>query len=71
MKFYIGEKNIGNTATRADVQQVIERLIAKGWDVCYGMCENELTDDSEKERQQEIEDAFADDFMSSLAELGI
>jgi muramidase (phage lysozyme) len=71
MKFYIAEKNIGNDIQKSDVQKVIDFLVKKGWDVAYGIRENELTSDDEKERQSEIEDAFADDFMNCLDELEI
>jgi len=71
MKFFVGEKNIGNEVTKADVQKVIDHLSQKGWDVAYGMRENELTSDDEKDRQRELEDAFADDFMNCLDELGL
>ncbi|KPA08813.1 hypothetical protein MHK_010968 [Candidatus Magnetomorum sp. HK-1] len=71
MKFYIGEKNIGIDATKEQVDQVIAYLKKKGWDVSYGMRENELTSDEENDRQEEIADAFADDFMNCLTELGL
>ena len=71
MKFYIGEKNIGVDTTRNQVDQVIEYLKKKGWDVSYGMRENEITSDDEVDRQDEISNAFADDFINCLIELGL
>jgi hypothetical protein len=66
MKFYLGEKNIGNEATKTQVDQVIDYLKNKGWDVSYGTQENTPETDDEKMRQRELEEAFADDFMACL-----
>jgi hypothetical protein len=71
MKFYLGEKNIGNEATKDQVDQVISCLKNKGWDVSYGTKENSLKSDDEKIKQKELEDAFADDFMTCLNILGL
>jgi len=71
MKFYLGEKNIANDATKEQVEQVIDWLQKKGWDVSYGTRENELASDDEKNKQGEIENDFADDFMTCLGELGL
>jgi len=70
MKFYLGEKNIGNEATKDQVDQVIAFLKNKGWDVSYGTKENTPESDDEKNRQSELEDAFADDFIACLDTLG-
>ncbi len=70
MKFYIAEKNIGPDATREDVDGLIRRLAARGWDVAYGERANEITDPAEAGDQQSITDRFADDFMACLAEMG-
>jgi len=70
MKFYLGEKNIGNEATKEQVDQLISCLTNKGWDVSYGTKENSPENDDEKIRQRELEDAFADDFMTCLDDLG-
>jgi hypothetical protein len=69
MKFYIAEKNIGPDATRKEVDQLIARLITKGWDVAYGHQENQLTDPAEKREEQNIMDRFANDFMGCLKEM--
>jgi hypothetical protein len=66
MKFFLGEKNIGNEATKEQVDQVIHHLKNKGWDVSYGTKENTPESDDEKMRQRELEDNFADDFMACL-----
>jgi len=71
MKFYLGEKNIGNEATKEQVDQVINFLKNKGWDVSYGTKENIPESDDEKVRQRELEDAFADDFMACLDDLNL
>jgi hypothetical protein len=71
MKFYLGEKNIGNDASRDQVDQVITCLKNKGWDVSYGTKENMPESDDEKLRQNELEDRFADDFMICLDTLGL
>jgi len=71
MKFYLGEKNIGNDATKDQVDQIITALKNKGWNVSYGTQENTPETDDEKMRQREIEDAFADDFINCLNDLGL
>ena len=70
MKFYIAEKNIGPDATREDVDELIRRLIARGWDAAYGQQENQVTDPAETGDQQSITDRFADEFMACLNEMG-
>jgi len=70
MKFYIAEKNIGPEATRQDVDELIRRLSARGWDVAYGEQANQVSDPSEVGEQQKITDRFADDFMACLTEMG-
>jgi hypothetical protein len=71
MKFYLGEKNIGNEATKDQVDKVITYLKNKGWNISYGTKENALESDDEKIQQRELEDAFADDFMTCLNTLGL
>jgi muramidase (phage lysozyme) len=71
MQFYLGEKNIGNDATRDQVDQIITHLKNKGWNVFYGTKENTPETDDDKMRQRELEDAFAEDFMTCLDDLGI
>jgi hypothetical protein len=70
MKFYIAEKNIGPGATREDVDQLIQCLTAKGWNVAPGERANQVTDPSEVGEEQKILDRFADDFMACLEGMG-
>ena len=71
MKFFIAEGNIGTDATRQQVDQVIETLAGKGWDVEYGLAENKATDISDFGQEEKLQDTFADDFMACLDALGI
>lgn len=66
MKFYISEGNLGENATREQVERLIDKLREKGWDVQYGRAENKADDISEFGREKEINDRFADDFMDCL-----
>ncbi len=69
MKFYLAEKNIGASATREQVDDLIRRLKALGWDVHYGEKGNQLTDESEKGLEEKIMSDFADDFIRCLDEM--
>ena len=71
MKFYISEKNIGGEATKAYADKLIQMLREKGWDVEYGVAKNKATDVSEFGQEEQLQNAFADDFMSCIDELGI
>ena len=71
MKFFLAEGNIGNDASRQQVDAVIDALKQKGWDVEYGQAENKATDISEFGQEEKLQDAFADDFMACLDALGI
>lgn len=71
MKFYISEQNIGGEATKAHADKLIRMLREKGWDVEYGIAKNKATDVSEFGQEERIQDAFADDFMLCIDELGI
>ncbi len=69
MKFYIAEQNLGGDATKEQAEKLIELLKAKGWDVEYGIKRNVATDISEFGKEEKIQDAFAEDFMTCLAEM--
>ncbi|MEE8432239.1 MAG: hypothetical protein V3S16_13410 [Candidatus Desulfatibia sp.] len=69
MKFFIAEQNLGGDATKAQTEKLIELLKEKGWDVEYGISKNVATDDSEFGQEEKIQDRFADDFMSCLAQI--
>ncbi len=69
MKFLIAEQNIGGGATRDQAEKVIELLRKRGWDVAYGVGRNVATDISEFGKEDQIQDAFSDDFMACIAEL--
>ncbi|CAN2042258.1 conserved hypothetical protein [Candidatus Magnetomoraceae bacterium gMMP-15] len=65
MKFFLGEKNLGNDATREQVDKVIEMLKEKAWNVEYGLKANQAEPD-DVGKEEEIQDAFADDFIVCL-----
>ena len=69
MKFFIAEQNLGGDATKAQTEKLIELLKEKGWDVEYGISKNVATDVSEFGQEEKIQDRFADDFMSCLAQI--
>ena len=66
MKFFIAEKNIGQDATKEDVDQLIKMLTEKGWDVEYGLKEN-IADGSED--FNELQDRFSDDFIECIEKI--
>ncbi len=67
MKFYIAEGNLGEGAGRDQAEKLIRLLKDKGWDVEYGLRRNRATDISEFGREEAIQEAFAEDFMSCLS----
>ena len=69
MKFYLAEKNIGQDATKAQVEKVIELLKEKGWDVEYGLGKNKPTEISEFGREEQVIDAFSDDFIHCVEQI--
>ena len=69
MKFYLAEQNIGQNATKAQVEKVIELLREKGWDVEYGLSKNKPTDIAEFGQEGKVVDDFADDFISCVEEV--
>ena len=69
MKFFIAEQNIGDNVTKEQAEKVIELLKQKGWDVEYGIKRNVATDVSEFGKEDAIQDKFADDFMSCIAQI--
>lgn len=69
MNFFLAEQNIGSDATKEQAEKLIEMLKAKGWDVEYGIRRNVATDVSEFGQEEKIQDAFADDFISCIAEM--
>ena len=69
MKFYLAEKNIGQDATKEQVEKVIELLKEKGWDVEYGLGKNKPTEISEFGQEEKVIDAFADDFISCVEQI--
>ena len=69
MKFFIAEQNLGGDATKAQTEKLIELLKEKGWDVEYGIGKNVATEVSEFGEEEKIQDRFADDFMSCLAQI--
>jgi hypothetical protein len=71
MKYFLSEGNLGTGATREQVDAVIKKLKGRGWHVEYGAGNNKAEDISEFCREQELLDAFSDDFMLCLDELGI
>ena len=71
MKFYIAEQNIGDDATKEQAEKVITILKSRGWDVEYGIKKNVATDVTEFGQEESIQDAFANDFMACIAELGL
>ena len=70
MKFFIAEANIGGDATRPQAEQVVNMLKKKGYDVEYGIGENKATDISEFGQEERLQEAFSDDFMACLDQLG-
>jgi hypothetical protein len=71
MKFYLAEGNLGGGVTREQVDTVIQKLKDRGWHVEYGTGNNKAEDISEFGREESLLDAFSDDFMVCLNELGI
>jgi hypothetical protein len=71
MKYFLAEGNLGVGATREQVEAVIQKLKEKGWNVAYGSGNNKHDDISEFGREQMLLDAFSEDFMICLDELGI
>ncbi len=71
MKFYLAEGNIGKGTTRDQVDNVIELLKSKGWNVEYGIEKNKAEDVTEFGREEEIQDAFSKDFMTCVEVLGL
>lgn len=71
MKFYLAEANIGPDASREQVEAVVTRLRAKGWDVQYGLSANRATEIHEFGQEEPLTERFADDFMACLDELGL
>jgi len=69
LKFFIAEQNIGGGATREEAEQVIELLREKGWDVAYGIGKNVATEVSEFGKEEQIQDAFSQDFMACIAQV--
>ncbi len=69
MKFFIAEQNIGGDATREDAERVVELLRKKGWEVDYGIGKNVATEVSEFGKEEQILEAFSEDFMASIAEV--
>ncbi len=69
MKFFLAEANLGENATRQQVDELITLLKKKGWDVEYGLAKNRATDISEFGQEERLLSLFADDFMSCLAEI--
>ena len=69
MKFLIAEQNIGDDATKEQAEKLIELLKEKGWDVEYGIGKNVANDVSEFGQEEEIQAAFADDFMICISQL--
>ena len=67
MKFYIAEGNLGEGFSRDQAEKLIRLLKDKGWDVEYGLRRNRATDISEFGREEAIQEAFAEDFMSCLS----
>lgn len=71
MKFYIAEANIGGGATVAQAEKVVALLKAKGYDVEYGIEKNKATDISEFGQEERLQDAFTEDFLACLDQLGL
>jgi hypothetical protein len=71
MKFYLAEGNIGKGTTREQVDNVIELLRSKGWKVEYGVQKNKAEDVTEFGREEEIQAAFSEDFMTCVEILGL
>jgi len=71
MKFFLAEGNLGEGATRQQVDTVIQKLKDRGWNVTYGMIMNKSDDISDIGQEEKLLDAFANDFMSCLDELEI
>jgi len=71
MKFYLAEGNIGKGTTREQVDNVIELLKSKGWNVEYGVVRNKAEDVGEFGREEEIQDEFSKDFMKCVEVLGL
>jgi len=69
MKFFIAEQNIGDNATKEQAEKVVELLRQKGWDVDYGVGKNVAIDVAEFGQEEQIQDRFADDFMSCCAQI--
>ena len=69
MKFFIAEQNLGSGATKEQAEKVIELLKEKGWDVAYGVGKNVATEVSEFGQEEQIQDRFADDFMTFAAQV--
>ena len=71
MKFFIAEANIGGDATRTQAEEVVTMLKAKGYDVKYGLEKNKATDISEFGQEERLQDAFTEDFLACLDQLGL
>jgi len=69
VKLFIAPQNIGSDATREQTEKVIELLCKKGWNVTYGIGRNVATEVSEFGREEQIQDAFSEDFMACIAEV--
>ena len=71
MKFFIAEANIGGNATRAQAEEVVRAMKEAGWDIEYGVEKNKATDISEFGREEQLQDAFAEEFIACLDRLGL
>jgi len=71
MKFFIAEKNIGYNVTKEQVEIIIKKLQDKGWDVEYGLKENILNENIDTNQINEIQDDFANDFITVIEEAGL
>ncbi len=71
MQFYLVEGNIGEDTTREQVDNVITLLRQKGWKVEYGAERNKAEDVTEFGREEEIQAAFSEDFMTCVEILGL
>jgi len=71
MKFFIAEKNIGNNVTKEQVEIIIKKLQDKGWEVEYGLKENIVNENIDTNQINEIQDDFANDFITVIEEAGL
>ena len=71
MKFFIAEKNIGYNVTKEQVEIIIKKLQDKGWDVEYGLKDNILNENIDTNQINEIQDDFANDFITVIEEAGL